>query len=73
MSQPTVAPPRAEGKGADRGQLQRAGGNQLHRVPLSVRASNCHKTANIRTIADLVQKTEPELKTILGEMGLRCV
>ena len=49
-----------------------------------MRASNCLKTANIRTIADLVQKTEAELlktknfgkkslneiKTILGEMGL---
>ena len=54
-------------------------------LELSVRASNCLKTANIRNIADLVQKTEPELlktknfgkkslneiKTILGEMGLR--
>lgn len=54
-------------------------------LELSVRASNCLKTANIRTIADLVQKAEPELlktknfgkkslneiKTILGEMGLR--
>jgi DNA-directed RNA polymerase subunit alpha len=53
-------------------------------LELSVRASNCLKTANIRTIADLVQKGEPELlktknfgkkslneiKTILGEMGL---
>jgi DNA-directed RNA polymerase subunit alpha len=53
-------------------------------LELSVRASNCLKTANIRTIADLVQKTESELlktknfgkkslneiKTILGEMGL---
>jgi DNA-directed RNA polymerase subunit alpha len=53
-------------------------------LELSVRASNCLKTANIRTIADLVQKTEGELlktknfgkkslneiKTILGEMGL---
>ena len=52
-------------------------------LELSVRASNCLKTANIRTIADLVQKTESELlktknfgkkslneiKTILGEMG----
>src|SRR5262249_21388969 len=51
---------------------------------LSVRASNCLKTANIRTIADLVQKTEAELlktknfgkkslneiKTMLGDMGL---
>jgi DNA-directed RNA polymerase subunit alpha len=53
-------------------------------LELSVRASNCLKTANIRTIADLVHKTESELlktknfgkkslneiKTILGEMGL---
>jgi DNA-directed RNA polymerase subunit alpha len=53
-------------------------------LELSVRASNCLKTASIRTIADLVQKTESELlktknfgkkslneiKTILGEMGL---
>src|SRR6267142_2537891 len=53
-------------------------------LELSVRASNCLKTANIRTIADLVQKTEAELlktknfgkkalneiKTLLGEMGL---
>src|SRR5438270_1365881 len=52
-------------------------------LELSVRASNCLKTANIRTIADLVQKTEAEplktknfgkkslneIKTILGEMG----
>src|SRR5262245_43325874 len=53
-------------------------------LELSVRASNCLKTANIRSIADLVQRTESallktknfgkkslnEIKTILGEMGL---
>lgn len=53
-------------------------------LELSVRASNCLKTANIRTIADLVQKTESELlktknfgkkslneiKEILTDMGL---
>jgi DNA-directed RNA polymerase subunit alpha len=53
-------------------------------LELSVRAYNCLKTANIRTIADLVQKSEAELlktknfgkkslneiKTILGEMAL---
>ena len=53
-------------------------------LELSVRPSNCLKTANIRTIADLVQKTESELlktknfgkkslneiTTILGKMGL---
>jgi DNA-directed RNA polymerase subunit alpha len=53
-------------------------------LELSVRASNCFKAANIRTIADLVPKTEAELlktknfgkkslneiKTMLGAMGL---
>ena len=53
-------------------------------LEVSVRASNCFKAANIRTIADLVPKTEAELlktknfgkksldeiKTVLGEMGL---
>jgi DNA-directed RNA polymerase subunit alpha len=53
-------------------------------LELSVRAYNCLKTANIRTIADLVQKSEVELlktknfgkkslneiKVILGEMQL---
>jgi DNA-directed RNA polymerase subunit alpha len=53
-------------------------------LELSVRAYNCLKTANIRTIADLVQKSEAELlktknfgkkslneiKSILGEMQL---
>jgi len=56
----------------------------VEELELSVRASNCLKTANIRTIADLVQRTETELlktknfgkkslneiKTILQEMGL---
>ena len=53
-------------------------------LELSVRASNCLKSANIRTIAELVPKTEAELlktknfgkkslneiKTVLGAMGL---
>jgi DNA-directed RNA polymerase subunit alpha len=53
-------------------------------LDLSVRSSNCLRTANVGTIGDLVQKTESELlktknfgkrslneiKTILGEMGL---
>jgi len=53
-------------------------------LELSVRASNCLKSANIRTIADLVPRTDAELlktknfgkkslneiKTILGAMGL---
>ncbi|UCD84948.1 MAG: DNA-directed RNA polymerase subunit alpha [Deltaproteobacteria bacterium] len=53
-------------------------------LELSVRSSNCLKNANIRTISDLVTKTEAdmlktknfgrkslnEIKEILGEMGL---
>jgi DNA-directed RNA polymerase subunit alpha len=53
-------------------------------LELSVRSSNCLKNANIRTVADLVQKTDTELlktrnfgkkslneiKTILAEMNL---
>jgi DNA-directed RNA polymerase subunit alpha len=53
-------------------------------LEVSARASNCFKAANIRTIADLVPKTEAdllktknfgkkslnEIKTVLGEMGL---
>jgi DNA-directed RNA polymerase subunit alpha len=56
----------------------------VEELELSVRASNCLKTAGIRTIAELVQKTESdllktknfgkksldEIKTILGEMGV---
>jgi len=56
----------------------------VEELELSVRASNCFKAAHIRTIADLVPKTEAELlktknfgkkslneiKTILGAMGL---
>src|SRR5712691_118764 len=56
----------------------------VEELELSGRASNCFKAANIRTIADLVPKTEAELlktknfgkkslneiKTMLGAMGL---
>ncbi|HLG44291.1 MAG TPA: DNA-directed RNA polymerase subunit alpha [Nitrospirales bacterium] len=56
----------------------------VNELELSVRAANCLKNANIKTIADLVQKTEAdmlrtknfgkkslnEIKEILTEMGL---
>ncbi len=56
----------------------------VNELELSVRAANCLKNANIKTIADLVQKTETEMlktknfgkkslneiKEILSEMGL---
>jgi DNA-directed RNA polymerase subunit alpha len=56
----------------------------VEELELSVRASNCLKSANIRTIADLVARTDAELlktrsfgkkslheiKTMLGAMGL---
>ncbi|MCX8069572.1 MAG: DNA-directed RNA polymerase subunit alpha [Thermodesulfovibrionales bacterium] len=57
----------------------------IDEIELSVRAYNCLKNANIKTIADLVQKTEHEMlrtknfgrkslneiKQIIGSMGLR--
>src|SRR2546426_11517059 len=56
----------------------------VNELELSVRAANCLKNANIKTIADLVQKTESdmlrtknfgkkplnEIKEILAQMGL---
>jgi len=56
----------------------------VNELELSVRAANCLKNANIKTIADLVQKTEGEMlktknfgkkslneiKEILTDMGL---
>ena len=56
----------------------------VNELELSVRAANCLKNANIKTIADLVQKSEMEMlktknfgkkslneiKEILAEMGL---
>jgi DNA-directed RNA polymerase subunit alpha len=53
-------------------------------LELSVRSSNCLRAAEIKTIGDLVQKSEPEMlkyrnfgrkslkeiQDILGEMGL---
>ena len=58
--------------------------NSVEELELSVRSYNCLKNANIRTIRELVQKTEPEMlrtknfgrkslneiKKILGGMGL---
>ena len=86
---PVAAPEETEGteQGAEpapRSEVNEHLFRNVDELELSVRASNCLKTANIRTIADLVQKTESELlktknfgkkslneiKTILGEMGL---
>jgi len=80
---------RAEGKAeAGHEESQREINKNLFRsvneLELSVRAANCLKNANIKTIADLVQKTEAEMlktknfgkkslneiKEILAEMGL---
>jgi DNA-directed RNA polymerase subunit alpha len=84
---PEAVPEAEETAGAEVAERPELNENLLRNVDeleLSVRASNCLKTANIRTIADLVQKTEAELlktknfgkkslneiKTILAEMGL---
>lgn len=80
---------RVEGRGELAGEdAQREINKNLFRsvneLELSVRAANCLKNANIKTIADLVQKTEAEMlktknfgkkslneiKEILTEMGL---
>ncbi len=77
-------PEEAEPETRPRAELNENLFRNVDELELSVRASNCLKTANIRTIADLVQKSEAELlktknfgkkslneiKTILGEMGL---
>jgi DNA-directed RNA polymerase subunit alpha len=69
---------------ADRLELNENLFRSVDELELSVRAYNCLKTANIRTIADLVQKSEAELlktknfgkkslneiKTILADMNL---
>ncbi|MCG3778616.1 MAG: DNA-directed RNA polymerase subunit alpha [Nitrospira sp.] len=77
-------------KGDDRGsdavqrEVNKHLSSSVNELELSVRAANCLKNANIKTIADLVQKTEgemlrtknfgkkslTEIKEILSEMGL---
>ncbi len=66
------------------GELNKNLFRSVNELELSVRAANCLKNANIKTIADLVQKTEMEMlktknfgkkslneiKEILAEMGL---
>jgi len=71
-------------KEEDRREINKNLFRSVNELELSVRAANCLKNANIKTIADLVQKTEMEMlktknfgkkslneiKEILAEMGL---
>lgn len=71
-------------KEEERGETNKHLFRGVNELELSVRAANCLKNANIKTIADLVQKTEMEMlrtknfgkkslneiKEILAEMGL---
>lgn len=71
-------------KEEERGEINKHLFRSVNELELSVRAANCLKNANIKTIADLVQKTEMEMlrtknfgkkslneiKEILAEMGL---
>jgi len=81
----TRAEGRAELAGEDgKGEINKNLFRSVNELELSVRAANCLKNANIKTIADLVQKTEAEMlktknfgkkslneiKEILTEMGL---
>jgi DNA-directed RNA polymerase subunit alpha len=73
-----------ESKGGDSQESNKNLLRSVHELELSVRAANCLKNANIRTIADLVQRSEAEMlktknfgrkslneiKEILQEMGL---
>lgn len=80
---------KGEKRGSDDGNDSRRSSNKnllknIDELELSVRAYNCLKNANIKTIADLVQKTEhsmlrtknfgrkslSEIKEILSDMGL---
>lgn len=68
----------------DKAELERILNMSIDEIELSVRASNCIQKANIKTIGDLVQKSEGEMlkyknfgkkslneiKKILGDMGL---
>ncbi len=71
-------------RGEERREVNKNLFRSVNELELSVRAANCLKNANIKTIADLVQKTEMEMlktknfgkkslneiKEILAEMGL---
>lgn len=71
-------------RGDDRKEVNKHLFRSVNELELSVRAANCLKNANIKTIADLVQKSEMEMlktknfgkkslneiKEILSEMGL---
>lgn len=73
-----------DARGDDRREVNKHLFRSVNELELSVRAANCLKNANIKTIADLVQKTEMEMlktknfgkkslneiKEILSEMGL---
>jgi DNA-directed RNA polymerase subunit alpha len=68
----------------ERQRVRRLLERSVEELELSVRSSNCLRAAEIRSIGDLVQKTEPEMlkyrnfgrkslkeiQDILGEMGL---
>ena len=76
--------PAIEVSGEEKSVLWEKLGKSVDEMELSVRSYNCLKNANIRTIGELVQKTEPEMlktknfgrkslneiKEILGGMGL---
>ena len=73
-----------DARGDDRREINKHLFRSVNELELSVRAANCLKNANIKTIADLVQKSEMEMlktknfgkkslneiKEILAEMGL---
>jgi len=79
-----LAEPKGEQWKEERREINKNLFRSVNELELSVRAANCLKNANIKTIGDLVQKTEAEMlktknfgkkslneiKEILAEMGL---
>lgn len=73
-----------ETKSSDEGKIQKLLNTSINEIELSVRSSNCIQRANIKTIGDLIRKSEPEMlkyrnfgkkslneiKKVLAEMGL---
>lgn len=84
VKQDTVEGAGAGGEGPEDPELARKLARNVDELELSVRAANCLKAANIRTIGDLVQREESEMlqfhnfgkksldeiKSILDSMGL---
>jgi len=69
----TVVPAEIASQGASEAELVRKLNMPITELDLSVRASNCLESAQVRTVADLVRKTENDLLEVraFGKTSLR--